>query len=358
MRILFRSSFNRYSGYGNDAVDIAKYLVTNTDHDVHLWPMNAYPGLPVEVAQLFTKVPTRGEYDLVLCFSAPMYLVPKEWADAAPLSIGWSMWERSLLLKPDFKGFHWGNRGNQQFKGINRMLVTCPMNVEAFANVDPVIPIEVLPCGVDGEEFPERKRDSDGPMKFIMIGELGIRKDPFVLINAWNELKEEHPEFDAVIEFKTTKPGVHPKIQDWMKDCKVYSESWPYEKVKQWYYSADVLVTPSRGEGNNKPAMEFMATGGTVIASDWSGHQNWLHPDCNYALKGELHRVDPQSPAEDFRADKDHLKELLYHCWANRPEAQEKGMNAARFIRQSLSWETVIEKLDRIITREAQSASR
>jgi glycosyltransferase involved in cell wall biosynthesis len=100
------------------------------------------------------------------------------------------------------------------------------------------------------------------------------------------------------------------------------------EDVKAWYGDVDVLVTTSRGEGNNKPAMEFLATGGPVIATDWSGHQNWLHDDCCWRLPGELVEIAPGDVARDFRVDVEVLAKTLLEV-ATDPTAVAKKARAA-----------------------------
>jgi hypothetical protein len=106
------------------------------------------------------------------------------------------------------------------------------------------------------------------------------------------------------------------------------------------------MISVSRGEGNNKPAMEFMSTGGTCIASYWSGHKNWLHPDCTYALRGTLAPVSVNHPdVLDYRVDKQHLKDTMLDCWRNPGDVRQKGRNSARWIRQAFSWERTVDQL-------------
>lgn len=319
--------------------------------DVTVWPTSICPGLPVEFTNLLTKNPT-GAHDVVMTFAPPFDIHPDEFAELAPKAVGYSMWEKSKLIPADMKGHGWDmRRRSHWWDGLDMMLVTCSMNVDAFKALDPHVRYDVLACGIDGDFWIPKRRDrSRKPMRFGMIGMLAGRKDPFLLLGAWKELKEERPEFDAVLELKTSCAGIHPRAVEVYPDLVLYDRAWTGEKVRDWYHSLDVLISVSRGEGNNKPAMEFMATGGTVIASDWSGHHNWLHPAATYALRGELHPAghDPDGPL-DFRADKEHLKELLWHCWTNRDEVENKGRVAEEWIRATLDWSKVVGRLEKIL---------
>lgn len=382
MRVFLSTQFDRFSGYGNDAVDIAIGL-SKLGVDVVPWPTKILPGLPRDLTRLLEKDPT-GRYDVVLSFAPPFDIHPDELVHLGAPAVGWSMWETSALTTGDMLGhgfgdyteneeppenlgrgavceseyegrwWSWSRHTSVDHRGLDRMLVTCPMNVDAFRAVDADIPIEVLPCGVDVDHFEFVDRPVDRRMRFGMIGMLAGRKDPMLLIEAWRQLKEERPDFDAVLELKTSCPGIHPKIVEIIPDMVLHDRAWSPARVKEWYGEIDVLVSVSRGEGNNKPAMEFMSTGGPVIASDWSGHQNWLYPDSGWPLPGELRPVDINRPdVFEFHVDVNELKKALIDAWENRAETAEKGRRSARLVRGSLSWEIICEKLARVLEEVA-----
>lgn len=94
------------------------------------------------------------------------------------------------------------------------------------------------------------------------------------------------------------------------------------------------------------PALEMQATGGTVIATNWGGHTQWLNKEYNYPLDYTLAPVDPEFPETlNARADVEHLKELMLHAYQNRDEVRRKGELAAQIIPKLASWDTVIERL-------------
>lgn len=363
MRLMIRSGFDRFSGYGNDAIDIAVFAA-KAGIDVVPWPMNVMPGLPPEFVPLLTKDP-RGRYDVSLTFGPPFDIRPWEFAHLADKAVGWTMWERTPMVKDDMRDHGWdlrrgkrwwsGGGGLEKLEGsiggrrwnLDMMLVTCHMNVDAVHGLDPHVPMAVLPCGIDPDRWPTVRRDPSRQLTFGMIGMLGGRKDPFVLLNAWRELKDEG--FDARLKIHTLAAGLHPKIAEWLPDVEFSQHALNERELVGWYHDCDVLVSTSRGEGNNKPAMEMMATGGTVIATDWSGHQNWLHEDVAYPLSGRLMARTAPEGTFDFRADVEHLKELMRRCEARRAEVAWKGWNAAGWIKAAFSWDEVVAKLEKIL---------
>lgn len=315
------------------------------------------PGLPDDFVPLLTKSPRRGPgaYDVTIQFMPPFDIrvtappkpnirnlgLPDVIADR---HYGWSMWEKDKLTSSDMSGHGIGRR---PWKHLTAMYVTTKMNVEAFANYDPDVEYRVQPCGIDGELFPVAKRRTDGPTKFCMIGELHQRKDPFIAIEVFSQLKREKgAAFDAELHLKASNVSLPRELTGAVDGLYVYNEYWEYEKLIQWMHDMTCYLGPSRGEGNLKPPMEFMATGGTAIVTNWSGPTNWLTQDVGYPLNYELvnmDRSDPDSPRE-ARADREHLKELMWHVHTNRIEARDKGVMAADWIRWSSDWRKIMDR--------------
>ena len=356
MRVVLRAGFDRFSGYGNDAVDLAVNL-EKAGVDVLPWPMSVRPGLPRSFTRLLEKNPV-GKKDVVLTFAPPFDLKPWEFNRLAPKVAAYTMWERTPVRVEDFDGHGWDTKqGRAALRsgkvwssyGVDHLFVTCPMNVDAFRGVDTEVPMSVVPCGIEEDDWPFERRDPQRRMQFLMAGMLGGRKVPFVLLDAWREVKREHPEFDAKLVMHTLAPGLHPKIPDAYPDVEISMRPLDRKGLICLYHASDVLVSVSRGEGNNKPAMEFMATGGTVIASDWSGHQNWLHRDVSFPVGGTLEAAVGAPGAEEFAIDHEGLKAALYSAWLDRAGTARKGMRAARWIRESLAWPVVVEKMVRTL---------
>ena len=59
------------------------------------------------------------------------------------------------------------------------------------------------------------------------------------------------------------------------------------------------MVTLTKGEGFGRPLLEFSMTGKPIIASNWSGHKDFLPMDKAIMLGGRLTKVH-ESAADDF----------------------------------------------------------
>lgn len=357
MRMILKAGFDTFTGYGNDAVDMA-VTFEKLGVDVVPWPVSLAPGLPRTFTDLLTKNPLGGA-DAAVMFSPPQGLKPDEFASLGDVAVGWSMWERTPLVREDMlpggwedvsTRTHWWGRGPDSRDGrqkdwLDLMAVTCPDNVHAFKELDPHVPYVVVPNGIDPERYEQvDRRGADRPFRFFSIGMLGGRKDPFATLQAWELAQQMDPSFDAELILKTSQPGLHPKLESRYRNVRIINEVWSREQVTEFYGHVDCLVSTSRGEGNNKPAMEFMATGGAVMATAWGGHMNWLHPDSGYALPGFLQPVREGSVVRDFRVDVEATAKTLLHVWRNQTAAHEKGRQAAARIRAEFSWEHVCKR--------------
>lgn len=375
MRVLFRAGFDSYSGYGRDSVDLAIHLSKRVD--VVPWPIELLPGLPQTFTDLLTKDPRGASagtpFDVALCFTDPWRLDPTRWTDLAPKAVGYTMWESDRIrpqdMLPDLygdvptDGADWtpktgpdrwysdepGDDGRK--RALDLLLVTCPMNVAAFDHLDPHVPKAVVPCGIDPNAWPVLDRAMahahDPVVHFGAVGSFVPRKAIFTLLTAWKQLKEDVPGFDATLDVKDSSSRLHPLVADaYGPDLTIHHGVWDHTDLVGFYHYLDAMVSVSRGEGNDKPLMEMLATGGAVMGTDWSGHQTYLTPEVGWPLPGVLCPAKPGGEVLDFAVDVDALKETILHVWRSRQEASDRGGQGAWNIRESHSWPVIAARIE------------
>lgn len=344
MKILVKSPFSPFSGYGNDGIGMVLALMAK-GHDVYLQPTHVDAPLPPAIAALFTKE-LEAPFDLAIIHTDPAQMeCTPEMRGAVRCVVGWTMWEYTTL-----DNLYMNRRSLKKrlanFDGyISYDQVTADAHAKYLGKGTASI---IQQGGFDPELWPEQPRvwDEDR-FGFCMVGALHNRKDPFVAIQAFRELKTEYPEeFEpAELHLKTNVPGLHPQMEEWTPKLRVHYTTWPADTLRRFYKEQHVLLAPSRGEGKNMPALEMMSTGGTVIATNWGGHQQWLNSSYAYPLNYVLRPEDKYPDCMSARADKDHLKELMLHVFRNRAEARAKGELAAKTIPAMCSWDAVLDRL-------------
>jgi glycosyltransferase involved in cell wall biosynthesis len=325
--------------------------------DVYLQPMWTDAPLPPDIAALYTRQ-LEPPFDLTINHWDPGSLqIGRESRAMTRLAVAWTMWEfMPSPLPHGLSGLvpHCAHRGTlrSRLKWYDAVLgydqVSC-------ASLAPYVPDGValgqLQGGFDSSEWRPVERDWTGDrFGFAMHGALNQRKCPWTLIEAFRSLKDEEPGFDgATLSMHTMTPGLFPELNEILKDYKirVWMEPWSPETLRAFYAAQHCLVYPSRGEGKNVPALEFLATGGTCAVTNFGGHTVWLRDDIAYPLDYVLTPTFPHRPdgAHDARVSVEHLKERLWHIYTHRAEAREKGELGSRLIPQMCDWAVVVERL-------------
>lgn len=353
MKISLRVPLSPYLGYGNDGIGIASELI-DYGADVYIAPGHFVEApLPPQVATLFMKEKAQ-KYDLSLHHLDPdSFRNPLGWIDTAGFKVGWTMWEFS-----NFKNAAGYSTMRERLKDYDLFLAYDSVTAECLREVYDG-PIRVLQGGFSPDAYPLVERDWFDPdhFRFCMNGQLHDRKDPFVAIQAFQELKNEKgDEFaGAELHLKNSLAGAFPAAEVMNETyaplkIRLYNEIWDKETLDVFYSQMHCLLAPSRGEGKNLPALEFQSTGGVVIATNWGGHTQWLRPSFSYPLDYVLRPVDVDNlETQNARASVEHLKELMWHVYTNRAEAKQKGELASQVVSSQNSWEAVIRRMFDII---------
>lgn len=349
MQVLFQSAFNRVTGYGNDAVDTAMAL-ERAGADVMLLPTAVTTGLPRAFLRLLEKHP-RNTNEAILAFAPPGDIRPWTMTRKAPVRVGWTMWERSVIL-PEELG--WGDlkdpdappadaQDGAAYRGLDLLLVTTPMNVDAFRRLDAEVPIQIQPNGVDTQMWRQSPRKGGLPCMFLAHGLMSTpRKNVWALLETWRQLKQDRPDFDGHLHVHSVDQSLHPLVAEaYGPNLSITSKALTHEELLALYHACDVYVSTARGEGNNKPAMQFMATGGPIIATDWSGHQNYLTTSTGWPVAGQLVPAQGRPEALEFEVDRQALAAAIIDAWEHPEERERRGHEAARLMSSAFSWDVV-----------------
>jgi glycosyltransferase involved in cell wall biosynthesis len=350
LKVLLKAPMSVYTGYGNDGLGIARALM-RSGADVYLQPTHVDAPLPEDIAELLTKRLV-APFDLMIHHVDPgqMGLLTEE-RRSADITVGWTMWEYDSL--GNLKG---RSKLRKALSSYDLLLGYDQVTADCFKPyVSHKTKVAVHQGGFLPENWPKVEKDwFSKRFGFCMTGMLSERKDPFVTIMAFKELKDEYPmEFEpAELHLKTMTPGLHSAMEEWVPKLRVHYDIWPEDVLKQFYSVQHVLCAPSRGEGKNMPALEFQTMGGAVIATNWGGHTGWLSNEYAYPLDYTLMPLDNYPDVRNARADKDHMKALMLHTFRNRAEVQRKANLAAEVIPQMMSWDSVINRLYDKIAKE------
>lgn len=343
MKILLKVPLSTSTGYGSDGVYLAQSLL-KAGYDVYLHPTEVQAPIPEEVARLLAK-PLIAPFDLTIVHLDPSRL---EIDSAEKLStkrvVVWSMWEWD-----SFNNLKGRSKLRKNLKDYDAVLAYDEVTAKCFSEYYNG-PIHVLQGGYNAREMEYFERDwNSDVMRFCMLGQLSIRKNPYVAIQAFSELCEEDPNFkeNSRLVLKTIAPPEYfVRMEEVYPNLRIIYENWSREVLEDFYQHMHVLLAPSFGEGKNLPALEFMTTGGAVIATNWGGMANWMNEDYAYPLEYDIDYIDSYSDtAKAARVRVESLKAQMHRVFYNREEAKQKGLLASQVIPSKYSWDVVVNTL-------------
>ena len=133
------------------------------------------------------------------------------------------------------------------------------------------------------------------------------------------------------------------------------------EEMNQIYNHSKVkaMVNLTKGEGFGRPLLEFSLTNKPIIATNWSGHIDYLNPEFTTLLPGTMTKVHPSSAnnmlladAEWFSVDTGHAGHYLKDVFENYKGYAENAKRQGFHSRTKFSFDAMKEKLGNLFTEK------
>ena len=334
--LLFRGPVESVSGYGAHSRDLLwslremdKYDIKidscawgitpltalNEDNEFHVWIMenivDRVPATPdiyfqVTVPNEFRPV---GRYNIGVTAGVETTVTPKEWIDGCnkmDLILVSSKFSQDVFMQTVY---------NETQNQTGRLLKQHRIET----------PIHVLFEGVDTNIYHKSESDFnlDIPEDFAFLfvghwlkGDVGHdRKNVGMMIRCFSEAFKDVENPPALI-LKTSastysviqREMLYKKIKNLNKHLRntppiylLFGELSDVEMNSLYNHSKiKSMISITRGEGFGRPLLEFSLTGKPVIASNWSGHKDFLPMDKAIMIGGSLDEVDSSSIDEYF----------------------------------------------------------
>ena len=327
--ILFRGPVKTRSGYGSHSRDLLEALYQMNLFDIKIdscmWgntPMTAlepdnvfhkwiesnvvdkFDGLPDIYIQVTVPNEFRryGKFNIGITAGIETTVAPKDWVDGCnqmDLIITTSNFSKDVLLTTSYNEV---NKNTNEL--VNQYKITKP--------------IEVLFEGVDTKIYNDNvnsnfKLDIKEDFAFLFVGHwlkgnIGQdRKDVGMLIKCFVETFKDDKKSPSLV-LKTSSSSFSIKEREvFIKRIKdivgetpnppsIYllfgdltnnemNDLYNHKKIK-------TMISITKGEGFGRPLLEFTMSGKPVIASNWSGHKDFLPMDKSILIGGQLIDVD------------------------------------------------------------------
>ena len=393
------SPMDTYSGYGARSRDIIKSIIKSEKYDVKLLPQrwgNTPHGFVNDHEEEWGFL-TNHIYNQPQINQKPdiwmQITVPNEFNPVGKYNIGMTAGMETTIVHHSW------------VEGMNRMdinFVSSEHSKQTFLNSiytknneqnQPVgeikiqKPIEVLFEGANLDVYKPVKSNFDlSQMKesfaylFVghwMQGNLGEdRKNVGLLVKAFFELFKNKQNAPALI-LKTAVTGASymgrdqiidkiTQIKATMGDQRlpnVYllhgefsdvemNEIYNHPKVK-------AMVSLTKGEGFGRPLLEFSLTKKPILATNWSGHIDFLNSEFTSLINGELKNVDDSAVVKDmilkesqwFTPNPGEIGHYLKDMFKNYKKYAELGKRQAHYSKTNFSWGKMDEKLNEYLDK-------
>ena len=220
-------------------------------------------------------------------------------------------------------------------------------------DVDPAN-VVVIPCGVDTARFrPQDKRRARADLSLpptapilLSVGRLQPSKGIDTLLRAAAAIRRDYPDVCVLVvggglddqdERETAELNRLQTLGHKLGLSNVhYIKAQPQEKLAQYYAAADIFVMPSHYESFGMVALEAMACGTPVVASEVGGLASTIvHGDSGLLV-----------PSADWRAFAQTISRLLAS-----PQLQSAMHQAGPERAQAFAWPLIVENNVRLYRR-------
>ena len=253
---------------------------------------------------------------------------------------------------------------------------TSEFSRQSFVSSGVKVPTYTIGEGVDPNYFHPGIAPYSNPPKekfrFLSNFAWGRRKGVDVLFEAFR--KEFSDDEDVCLMLKVLPSYIGHNIKDELKlvyerkgaaPVYLYDIEIPKWELGRFYTTGSAFVWPSRGEGFGLPALEAIASGLPIIASNHSAHLEFLTKDGKprpgvLLLDGKLEKYDKGDsiyyPGFNwFCPDVDHLRKLMREVFNNYKKYRKAALETSVDIRKEFDWSVstrkIVERLEAINSR-------
>jgi hypothetical protein len=120
------------------------------------------------------------------------------------------------------------------------------------------------------------------------------------------------------------------------------------------------MISLTKGEGFGRPLLEFTTSKKLVIASNWSGHIDFLDSKFSYLVSGEIKQIHPSAVVDKmllkesgwFNVDEGDVGKMWIEVFSNYKKYIDAGKRQGHLSRSQFSFDKMTDKLKEIINNK------
>jgi glycosyltransferase involved in cell wall biosynthesis len=236
---------------------------------------------------------------------------------------------------------------------VERLIVPCPHNAEAFRRGGVTCPIHVIPGGTDPDEFPVITDRPERPYTFLALGDRGARKG---WVEVWQAFYKAfgtptdtadvrlvikvRPDSNDLLDRIADAENPDPRVHIWREDV---------ADMRDVFAAADCFVFPSRSEGWGMPPREAAMMGVPVITQLCSGVDDGYTARWATVITGGTLEAIPSAfehiAGDWLRADVGALTRAMRYKYNSPAMSALCGTYAAEWLRNNQTWDHAAKRL-------------
>lgn len=272
--------------------------------------------------------------EVILNFTQPPYY---QFHNSDQYNIGYTPWESSAVdqgwIRP--------------MEAVDEMWVPTPRVAEWFHDAGLEREIKVFEHGINHawKPYPRKRR---GPVRFLHVGADSVRKGGQDVFDAFIEaFGKNNP--DVSLTFKTHKPwltirkyqgtGLLYTAEEYSNNIKHVSGEIPLEDMIDLFYSHDVFVYPSYGEGFGLLPLQALATGmPTITTTSWCSYDRFVNSNLHVSDTPLDSPWPLEHPGNVYKPNFDDLVESMLYAYNNLKQLTEETLDIAPIVHEQYDW--------------------
>jgi glycosyltransferase involved in cell wall biosynthesis len=325
-----------YDSFGLIACQLARHLTTLGAY-VNLLPLGSrvMDSQPADVRSI-AEQPIKGAYGGILLGWPTVHPHYGQLANIGR-RVAVTMFESSRLPSG------WTERLNT----LDAIVVPSRFCEDVFLNCGVTTPIHVIPLGI-GEAYKPAGRATDRPFTFLAFLDRGLRKGGLVALQAFQMAFGDDPAYRLILKSRRSK--VNAEITN--PNITLIQRDMTEQELYELYLECDCLVNPNRGEGFGLLPLEFAATGGIALATDWGGTGDYIRR-IGVPLPYRLVKADwrghktlgGQELGNWAEVSPDEVAEVMRRVADNRSMHSFIARLSAPVVREQYDWRTFAERV-------------
>lgn len=211
--------------------------------------------------------------------------------------------------------------------------------------------IKVCNQAVDTEFYTYKEKSKKDIFRVLWLGAPNIRKGFDSAVKAFHTAFLDSGYFDKVELYMKSSLYESDGSYTYNSDFHVHFDTrrLSREDLRELYYSSDVLLYPSRGEGAGLIPMESMSCGTPVISTRFSGLGDYINKAVAYPVEYDLINVSYGVKTKMAEARLKDLVKWLLFCYENPEDVFFRGKRASDFIKNGFSIKIMGERMKKIL---------